>query len=228
MPMLANAIKVALGPILLLQGKRVRRNTPRLPEPEGPRSGGAGPFRLLIVGDSSAAGVGAPSFRETLTGRLIEGLGGESSVRWIVVAKTGWTTSSALLALADVEGPFDLAVTALGVNDVTAGLPRDAAQKLHVRLLDELTGRLAARRVVVSTMPPIGRFPALPWPLRRYLGLRANEYDAALGEVAGRYGTVERLRPSLVLDPGGMASDGFHPGPAVYQEWADRVLQLVD
>lgn len=224
--MLANAIKIALGPLLLVQGKRVRRDTPKLPEPVGPRCGGAGPFRLLIVGDSSGAGVGVEKFGETLAGHLIEGLGGASEVSWAVVAKTGWSTSSALLALADLQGPFDLVVTALGVNDVTGGLPRDAAQKLHGRLLDELTGRLAARRVIVSTMPPIGRFPALPWPLRRYLGLRADEYDAALEEVSERYERVERLRPSLVLDPEGMASDGFHPGAAVYREWAGRILGL--
>ncbi len=226
MPTFADVVKILCAPVLLLQGKRVRRDTPRLPEPDGPRGGGSGPFRLLIVGDSSGAGVGVDGFRETLTGRLIEGLGGPSAISWEVVAKTGWTTSNALVALADLEGPFDLVITALGVNDVTGGLPREAAMKLHARLLDELTGRLAARRVIVSTVPPIGRFPALPWPLRYYLGLRADEYDAALEEVAGRYGEVDRLRPSLALDPAGMASDGFHPGAAVYGEWAERILVL--
>ncbi|RMD81354.1 MAG: SGNH/GDSL hydrolase family protein, partial [Candidatus Dadabacteria bacterium] len=53
---------ITLGPLLLWQGWRVRLNVPRLPEAPGPRQGraGKGPLlRLLIVGDSAAAGVGA-------------------------------------------------------------------------------------------------------------------------------------------------------------------------
>ena len=224
--MLADVIKVVCAPVLLLQGRRVRRDTPRLPEPTGPRCGGSGPLRLLVLGDSSGAGVGVDSFSESLAGLLVEGLGGPSAVTWTVIARTGWTTSSALVALADVDGPFDLVVTALGVNDVTGGLSEAAAAKLHGRLLDELLGRLGAGRVIVSTVPPIGSFPALPWPLRYYLGLRADEYDAALEAVASRHAAVTRLKPSLALDPSGMASDGFHPGAPVYREWAERVLNL--
>src|SRR5689334_20066239 len=68
---------IALVPLLALQGRRVRRVTPRLPEPPGPRAGLAGdgpPLRLLILGDSSAAGVGAPSQDEALSGRLVSEL----------------------------------------------------------------------------------------------------------------------------------------------------------
>jgi hypothetical protein len=56
-------VTATLGPLLLLQGRHVRRVTPRLAEAVGPRDGTAGngpPLRLLIVGDSAAAGVGVP------------------------------------------------------------------------------------------------------------------------------------------------------------------------
>ena len=52
---------IGLAPLLILQGLYVRRVTPKLPEPLGKRSGvhGTGPrLRLLILGDSAAAGVG--------------------------------------------------------------------------------------------------------------------------------------------------------------------------
>jgi hypothetical protein len=55
--------KVVLSPVLYAQANRVRATTLDLPEPDGPRSGSVGhgrPFRLLVVGDSSAVGVGAP------------------------------------------------------------------------------------------------------------------------------------------------------------------------
>ena len=65
---------IALGPLLLLQGRRVRRSVPRLPEPTGPRSGcvGAGrSLRVLIAGDSAAAGVGSANQDQALSGQLI-------------------------------------------------------------------------------------------------------------------------------------------------------------
>ncbi len=71
------AATIALGPLLLLQGRHVRRVTPVLPEPPGPRQGrsGAGPaLRLLILGDSAAAGVGASTQGEALSGQLVQTL----------------------------------------------------------------------------------------------------------------------------------------------------------
>ena len=55
-------LKITLGPLLLWQGRAVRARALKLPEAAGPREGregqGAPALRLLVVGDSSAAGVG--------------------------------------------------------------------------------------------------------------------------------------------------------------------------
>ncbi|MEM8598518.1 MAG: SGNH/GDSL hydrolase family protein, partial [Bacteroidota bacterium] len=61
--------KILLGPVLLAQGKRVRRVALKLPEPPGDRESTVGngpPLRLLVVGDSSAAGVGAETQDDAL------------------------------------------------------------------------------------------------------------------------------------------------------------------
>jgi hypothetical protein len=71
------AAMLALAPILLCQGKYVRRVTPKLPEADGPRFGEAGvgkPLRLLVLGDSAAAGVGVNTQQEALAGHLVKGL----------------------------------------------------------------------------------------------------------------------------------------------------------
>ena len=71
---------VLLGPLLLLQGRHVRRVTPTLPEPPGDRRGitGTGPeLRLLILGDSAPADVGASHQSEALLGQLVSALAHE-------------------------------------------------------------------------------------------------------------------------------------------------------
>ena len=71
--MFDTAFRIACAPLLITQALRVRRSAQSLPEPPGPRSGmlGSGPpLRLAIIGDSSAAGVGAASQKEALGGQL--------------------------------------------------------------------------------------------------------------------------------------------------------------
>ena len=60
-PNIDTTLAVALAPLLAAQSAWVRRRALALPEPSGERTGlvGRGPrLRLLVIGDSSAAGVG--------------------------------------------------------------------------------------------------------------------------------------------------------------------------
>jgi lysophospholipase L1-like esterase len=235
------AAALPLAPLLVWQGRRVRRDTPKLPEAEGEREGRVGtdrigrPLRLLIVGDSSAAGVGATLQSDALSGRLT-GLIGASLVRpldWRLVARTGITTREALALLEETPAdPFDVAVVALGVNDVTALrlVPRwlGDVERLHVRL----HARHRVRRVLWSGLPPMHRFPALPQPLRGVMGLHARALDAALGRWCGaRPGGVRPLATHVPMpamtDPALVASDGFHPGPGAYRVWAAAIAPHV-
>src|SRR4051812_15874048 len=59
----ALALKIALAPLLVAQALATRRRAPVLPEAEGARDGALGAadaptLRVLVAGDSSAAGVG--------------------------------------------------------------------------------------------------------------------------------------------------------------------------
>ena len=228
--------KWTLGPLLLAQGRRVRRVTPVLPEPPGPREGeaGEGPLlRLLVLGDSAGAGVGAGSQEEALTGRFVAGLRGRYRVRYRLVARTGATTASTLRLLERAE-PFavDAAVTSLGVNDVTGDVGVARFLALQARLHALLRERLGARLVLASGLPPMDRFPALPQPLRWYLGARARELDRALAAALPDGRGAEYLAVAGELDAAHMAADGFHPGPAVYAAWgaaaAGRIARAFD
>jgi len=176
----------ALGPLLLVQGRHVRAVTPRLPEPPGPRSGRVGegpPLRLLVAGDSAAAGVGAASQDEALCGRLVAQLSGRRSLEWRLEARTGHTTADAHRHLADLpEDRFDVVVLSLGVNDVTGGVGRSRWMVRQAALADMLQARFAPRAVLFTALPPMHLFPALPQPLRWYLGARARDFNAALAD----------------------------------------------
>jgi len=164
--------KWTLGPLLLAQGRRVRRVTPVLPEPPGPREGetGEGPLlRLLVLGDSAGAGVGAASQEEALTGRSAHGAHRGGAARAIPRAlparrEHGPSTIRHL----ERGAPFavDAVVTSLGVNDVTGDVGVARFLELQARLHALLREQFGARLVLASGIPPMDRFPALPQPLR--------------------------------------------------------------
>ena len=220
---------ILLGPVLLWQGKAVRRQVPLLPEPPGERHGrrGGGPLlRLLVVGDSAAAGVGASHQDEALLGRLVQDLEPHVTVEWTLCARTGATTVSTLERLARLEGgPFDVAVVSLGVNDITAGLGLGAWLERQATLRRVLREDHGVSGLVVSGLPPVQRFPALPQPLRWYLGARAREFDRALRRAVADEPDVAFVGLDVTEDPAAMASDGFHPGPPVYREWGRRAAE---
>ena len=219
--------RVVFYPVLYTQGPFVKSRTLRLPEPEGPRAGviGSGPdLRLLIAGDSSAAGVGVDHQDQALSGQLADRLKGRFRLHWRLVARGGNTTAMTLAQIkAASPAAADIAVIGLGVNDITWGTPLHVWLKHKADLLDHLTGKLGVRHVYVSGLPPLSQFPALPNPLRWTLGHQAERFDSALRDMLAARHDCTWITLDMSLTADNMAADGYHPGPQVYAAWADAI-----
>lgn len=223
---------IALGPVLLAQGRHVRRAVPVLPEPDGPREGEAGSgkaLRLLVLGDSAAAGVGARTQDEALSGQLAVALAPTFRLRWKLLAFTGATTADMLQRLrAEPAAQFDAVVTSLGVNDVTGRVSLAAWRRAQQELIAVLQSRFGVRHILLSGLPPMHRFPALPQPLRWYVGSRARDFDRVLARVAASRPGCEFLALGHeMMDASAMAGDGFHPGPPIYALWAREATRRI-
>jgi lysophospholipase L1-like esterase len=220
-----------LGPLLWLQGKYVRRVTPLLPEPPGARAGttGQGPtLRLLIAGDSAAAGVGASSQDEALCGRLVGYLQPHFTVEWRLVAVNGLDSPGLieLLEKTPIEN-FDVVVLSIGVNDVTSLRSPSQWLQWQDRLAKVIQMRFGPRLLIHSALPPMHAFTALPQPLRWFMGRWALEMNRQL-EVALSAQTKRKLHwPLPEAVSGDMAVDGFHPGPLGYALWAKSLGKAI-
>jgi len=221
---LALAFKVALAPLLIAQALQTRRRAPVLPEASGARDGRAGAgaepsIRVLVIGDSSAAGVGVDVQDRAVVGFLVRTLveRGET-VAWSLRAKSGLTTRGVHAWLErDPPAPADIAVVITGVNDVLEQVSAGRAVRDRAALAAWLLGRRLAAHVVFAPLPPIHQFPLLPEPLRRVLGGDARRHDRALGRWVATRDDVSHAHIDLVLSTATMASDGFHPGEPVYR-----------
>lgn len=220
-----------LAPLLILQGLATRRSTPRLPEPPGERDGTTGsgpPLRLLIVGDSAAAGVGAAHQDEALLGQVASRLSNEFELTWSLWARTGNTTASMLQWLDSMPPQrFDVAITSLGVNDVTGMAGRGRWRRQQAKLREMLKSKFGVDTLLISGLPPLHGFPALPQPLRWILGTRATQFNRDLETDVSFDEAATFIDLRFTADTALMATDGFHPGPGIYAEWGARIAALL-
>jgi lysophospholipase L1-like esterase len=232
--MIHRAAKAALAPILYAQADRLKKAALKLAEPDGDRQGevggGALVLRLLVVGDSSAAGVGARTQDEALVvplaAHLAARLGG--LVRWQLVAQSGLTSETLLDRVRNARvDPADVAIAVCGVNDITHEVPLPHALRLRGQLADWLREQCGVRHVAFPALPEMALFPALPQPLAWYAGLLAGRNNRAQAHwAAGRDG-VSHVPMDGVAESRLFCADGLHPAPALYARVAERLANHV-
>ena len=223
--------KYLLSPLIWSQGFWLRRKDSELSEPAGTCYGQwrhknyqpneeVPPLRLLILGDSSAAGVGASHQDHALVGQLLHALKlSYKAIDWWIIAKNNATCKSTLKHLKKrPTQQFDVVVTSLGINDTSSGVAQQTFERELQELVDLLRDKYQAQSVVLSGLPQVSRFPNLPRPVRWYLGSKASAMDTGIQKIA-QVKDCEYLDLSIINEQRLLASDGFHPGHDAYKIW---------
>jgi lysophospholipase L1-like esterase len=218
-----------LLPIALVQGLWVRQTVPRLPPAQGRRGRcGAGPCNVSVVGigDSIIAGVGVDRQERALVGhlgrRLHERTG--EAVRWHACGVNGADSATILERIVPHAPTADVYVISAGVNDAVRGVSSARFARQLTGMVRALRKRAPTASIVFAGIPPLERFPALPWPLGALLGERAARLQATARELAPQLDVVCFDFPPE-LPAGGFAPDGFHPGSEACDVWAGWLLE---
>ncbi|MHB9796866.1 SGNH/GDSL hydrolase family protein [Pseudomonas sp. MT3] len=226
------AAAVPLLPLALPLAVRTRRTALRLAPAAGVCEGVAGtertgaPFRLLLLGESTVAGVGASCLDFALAGRLAVALSARLGrpVAWRAVGENGITAGEACERLLPVtaDQDYDLVALVFGVNDTTHFSSSQRWRGALTQLIEHFRKRGA--RVVCTAVPPLQHFTALPWLLRQLLGWRAALLDRQLGALAQAQG-AGYCEVSLEMQPQFLAIDGYHPSALGYQVWGEHLAE---
>ena len=227
----SRAIAMMQSPVVFPQGRRLRRATPHLPDAALPWEGelsGRDPLRLLVLGDSTAAGVGATTQHEALPGRLADALNARTGrgIRWRAVGENGATAQDVVARFLDeaLAEPADLLFLTVGANDAMRMRGAGAFARDVRVILDAFDARNPGAFVLVSSLPVFGRFSLLPQPLRTTLYRHALALEAAARAVVARRANAVMSNDPPPYAEDFWAEDLFHPGPSGYRDWAEWAI----
>lgn len=233
-------VTLTLIPILAFQGYRVKKNIIRLAEPDGCRKGitnktnetnKSKTLSILILGDSAGAGVGVQHQDEALLGSIVKPLSQDFQISYCLEAQTGRTTQDVLAVLKKMPNQhFDIVITSLGVNDVTKLISVKTWVTQQKQLYSNIEEKFSPQLVLVTAVPPMQHFPALPNPLAWLFGQYATAMNKKLrSDITQK--TNYHLLPFDLLQFRqlnlNMAEDGFHPSKEIYQLWANAMLKII-
>lgn len=197
----------------------------------GPSGGES--LRFVVLGDSTAAGLGAGSAEHAYATVLSERLGADGyRVELIAHGVSGARVKTVLedqVPLALRSDP-DLIFVGIGANDSTHLTSLSSVE----RDMDELLGRLETTgATIVVAGPPDMRADAWLEPLRSIIGWRGRQVADRIEAVAQRRGhqvvqLAEKAGPYFAAHPDeAYGGDNFHPGPGGYRAWADAIYPVL-
>ncbi|MBF0276996.1 MAG: SGNH/GDSL hydrolase family protein [SAR324 cluster bacterium] len=224
-----------LLPILLPLAWYTRRSALRLPEAGGDAQGlfrrdSRKTIEILVLGESTVAGVGVEDHQEGLGAAIAFHLSENTgcSVHWQVLGKNRIDILGVIAKLVPQipEDRLDYLIICLGVNDTT-GLTSLPTWRQRITELVNMIGRKSKCRVFFSELPPMGKFTALPQPLRWIMGLRASILNRALQQHAMMGRSFQLIPLGELKDPEFLAVDGYHPSKAGYFAWGKSIAEII-
>jgi lysophospholipase L1-like esterase len=233
---LGGIVILPFAPFLYLQGKYVRRKIGRLPDASGETSGkfGVGNInqtaKLLVIGESTAAGVGARTHESALAGQFARFLSRKigKSVEWRVIGKSGITVAETIQELVPQIPPekFDYILVALCGNEVLRLRSPRRFRRDMLSLLNILQTRNPDATFFITNAPAIRLSPVLPHPIKFILGHLSALHDKNIREFTAPMNKILYFpQPTEVVED--FFADGIHPSEKGYALWSERMIETL-
>ncbi|MDA4847083.1 SGNH/GDSL hydrolase family protein [Hoeflea poritis] len=224
-----------LMPVALFEGIKLRARTQRLHPPDGQSHGIVGDdrepdYRILVLGDSSAAGVGADRLEDTI-GPQIAAVLHERTGATVAWHRAG-SNSAICEQLRDLVVPnlerhdYTHVIIAAGTNDAKNFLTARRFKRGFGGLLYAVKAKWPEATIIWSPVIDMRTVPALPPLLAQILEMRVRIINRVGRQLCPERFAIAapRLQPP---DSSGFSSDGFHAGASGYRYWAELLAQTV-
>lgn len=221
------------APFLYLQGRYVRRKIGVLPDAQGEKRGrfgsGEKTVKMLVLGESTVAGLGARTHETGLAGQFARFLGEKigKAVEWHVIGKNGVTARRALEELVPQipDEKFDYILLGVGGNDVLKLSSPRKWRRDATKLLRFMREKYPEAVIFITNAPAVHLSPVLPQPIKFILGNLSALHDKNSQEFMAAMENVRYFhRPDEITE--GFFADGIHPSEKGYTDWSQRMIEF--
>ncbi|NVJ89722.1 MAG: SGNH/GDSL hydrolase family protein [Flavobacteriaceae bacterium] len=233
-------------PILYFEGKKIRKQVPKLPEAKNPegyiKNKSNRTLKVIAIGESTFAGVGVDIHENGFIGALVKEIARKHnlSVLWKVYAKSGFTARKVHKTIIPniTETNADLIVIGLGGNDAFK-LNSPDFWGLQINLIiKKLNQKFPDTPIYFTNMPPIKEFPAFTRIIKFVIGNLVELLGKKLNAIVKRKNKVYynnelikfdtwQNRYKIKGDINSFFSDGVHPSFITYQTWGKDMANYI-
>ncbi|MEO6050968.1 MAG: SGNH/GDSL hydrolase family protein [Pyrinomonadaceae bacterium] len=222
-----------VAPFLLLQGQIIRWKVGVLPDAAGDKFGKYGEVgdaaKLFVIGESTAAGLGARTYELALAGQFAKHLSGHIGrpVEWKVVGKNGVTARRTIDELLPQmpDEHFDYILVALGGNDVMKLSSPVKWRRDMTELLATLREKNPDAVIFLSNCPMIVYSPIMPQPVKAILWTLSQMHNDNISEFTRDMDRVFYYPQPVDVKLEGFFADGIHPSEQGYADWAAAMVK---
>lgn len=214
-------------PFLVYQAKNVRKSSPKLPAQSPLLTLGQGEKHVLLLGESTVAGVGASSASTSLAGNFSQIFGDNYQIE--TIGKKGLRVKEAFslyLKHKNSESKKSEGVLLfLGANDCFLLTSPQEFKKELESLIQQIQVATGAKWIYLAAIPPVHLFPAFSEQMRSFLYRQRNYLLHEMEENAARKPQVIFHQIPMNLQPEFFSADGVHPSDLGYQKIAELAIE---
>ncbi|GAL84669.1 GDSL family lipase [Sporocytophaga myxococcoides] len=236
---------IPLLPVIIIQGKILKRKIPVLPEAEKNRVGFIGngdAINLVTIGESTVAGVGVDDHEQGLTGNIAKALQEFTGkkINWDVFANSGYSADAVNKKLIPLlpSKPIDLIIIGLGANDAFELKSPVQWKKGITDIIVSIRNRNINCPIVIAAMPPLRYCPVFSILFRCIFGglvflysktmkgiCRNNQEVYFINQEINYKNWSPRIDPGLTVND--LFCDGVHPSKLSYELWGKEIGEYV-
>jgi lysophospholipase L1-like esterase len=188
---------------------------------------GQGEKHVLLLGESTVAGVGASAAAHTLAGNFSRMLGDSYQIE--TIGKKGLRVKDAFslyqLQKKSRTTTSEGVILFLGANDCfLLTSPQEFKQELRSLML-QIQVETDANWIYLAAIPPVHLFPAFSEQMRSFLSKQRAYLQREMEDIAANDPKVIYHTIPMDLQPEFFSADGVHPSDLGYQKIAELAIE---
>jgi len=214
-------------PFLVYEAKKVRKSSPKLPSQSSLLTLGQGEKHIVLLGESTVAGVGASSASHTLAGNFSRTFGESYQIE--TIGKKGLRVKEAFSLFLEHKKSSSMksegVILFLGANDCFLLTSPQVFKRELDSLIQQIQVATNAEWIYLAAIPPVHLFPAFSEQMRSFLYRQREYLQHEMEAIAARIPQVIFHQIPMDLQPEFFSTDGVHPSDLGYRKIAEWAIE---